>query len=145
MSSLDLRRVDVASILDLRHRVLRAGMPREAASFPGDEVETTLHFAACDGHEPRCCLTLMRSTWDGQPAWQLRGMATDEGLRGTGVGSALVQFAEEAAHDAAPPMPIWCNARLKAMPFYLKHGFVLASEVFEIPDAGPHRRMVKGA
>ena len=35
----------------------------------------------------------------------------------------------------------WCNARLAAIPFYKKLGWKIASELFEIPTAGPHYRM----
>jgi GNAT superfamily N-acetyltransferase len=67
-------------------------------------------------------------------------MAVDESHRGEGVGTALLQ----AAHQAAAPEAIWCNARLTAAPFYTRHGWQTISDVFAISHVGPHVRMLHG-
>ncbi len=136
------RRVAVAEILPLRHRILRAGLPFETACFDGDHDATARHYAACSGDEPACCLSLLRSDWEGRPAWQLRGMATAQDLQGRGLGRRLLEMAvAEARHDD-PGRVFWCNARTSAIGFYEKLGWRVMSEPFDVPTAGPHVKML---
>jgi len=137
-----IRRVTVESILPLRHRILRAGLPAEAAAFDGDADASTLHYAACRGAEPVACLSLMASAWEGRPAWQLRGMATDAPEQGRGLGRRLLEHAVAEGRRTAPDRLFWCNARTSAIGFYERFGWRVASERFDIPTAGPHVRMV---
>ncbi len=139
-----LRTCPVDEIVPLRHRILRAGLPVDMARFPGDDAPDTLHLGAFDADgNAVCCVTMLRADWEGEPAWRLRGMATDDGLRGTGIGSALVPVAERAALALTGPLPIWCDARIRAIPFYERMGYVCVSEFFDIEHAGLHRKMIK--
>ena len=38
---------------------------------------------------------------------------------------------------------IWCNARIKAVPFYKREGFKIIGDEFDIPNIGPHYLMAK--
>src|SRR4051812_37432481 len=86
-------------VVPLRWKVLRAGLPIASARFPGDEVG--IHFAARLAGEVVGCVSLMAAPYalipggTAEPAWQLRGMATAESVRGTGVGAALLRAVEE--------------------------------------------------
>jgi GNAT superfamily N-acetyltransferase len=145
-----IRRVAVEMILPLRHRILRAGMPPESARFDGDEAETTIHLAAltiaasgrADG-EVVGCLSLMLNSFNADPAWQLRGMAVDEAHQRSGLGRELMTRAEEAVAAEGKAGWLWCNARTPAAAFYQKQGWIIVSDVFEIPTAGPHVKMSK--
>jgi GNAT superfamily N-acetyltransferase len=139
-----IRPVQASEIIDLRHRVLRAGLPRSQAMFPGDDLPTSGHFAAyvTANPAPLGCATFHLGTWEGAPAFQLRGMATDPAWVGKGIGTAVLRFAMDSIQSASPIRLFWCNARLIALPFYKKLGWQIASEQFEIPTAGPHFRMV---
>ena len=146
----EIRRVGVEMILNLRHRILRAGLPPESARFDGDEADTTLHWAAfaldaagCAEEQAVGCLSLMLNSWAGEPAWQLRGMAVDEPLQRSGLGRELLARAEETAASLGTAGWLWCNARAPAIGFYQKLGWATVSEVFEIPTAGPHVKMSK--
>ena len=134
-----IRRADVAEILDLRHRILRAGLPWETASFEGDDAATTLHFAAESDGKIVGCATIMLNEWQGEAAWQVRGMAVDESSRGTGIGRCLL----DAIDAAGEVRLLWCNARTPAVDFYKRSGWQVVSEVFDIPTAGPHVKMIK--
>ena len=73
--------------------------------------------------------------------WQLRGMATDPAVRGTGAGRALV--AEGLARVAALGGDlVWCDARLAAVGFYERMGFTVVTEQFDKPEGGPHLGML---
>jgi predicted GNAT family N-acyltransferase len=136
------RRATVAEIMPLRHRILRAGLPFEAARFEGDDEATTRHYAAFEGDDPVGCLSLMISEWDGRPAWQLRGMATDAGVQGRGLGRRLLETAVAEARRDAPDRIFWCNARTSAVGFYEKFGWRVMSEPFDVLTAGPHVKMM---
>ena len=131
-------------LVDLRWRVLRGGMPREAAVFAADHEATTLHFAAIEqGDRTVSCATFHLNQWNEEPAYQLRGMATDPDCRGFGLGRALLLLAEEEVLRTSAIHLLWCNAREPAIGFYQKLGWEVRSDLFEIPTAGPHKKLVR--
>jgi GNAT superfamily N-acetyltransferase len=140
-------------IIDLRHRILRAGLPIKTAHFEGDEEPHTTHYAAFVTHEggkptgkPICCASFMLNMYDRVPAWQLRGMATESVYQGQGVGRQLLEVAQRelGSHpEYAYVEMMWCNAREPAVKFYEKNGWKRRSDVFDIPTAGPHVKMTK--
>jgi GNAT superfamily N-acetyltransferase len=147
VSELRIQCVHAREIIHLRHRVLRPGRSRATAHFEGDDDPTTLHFAVFDdegGGSPICCVSLMRADLDGNPAWQLRGMATDPRHQGRGGGKKLLRFVEGAlAELPEAPRILWCNARMAASGFYASQGWEFISPEFDVPDVGPHRKMRK--
>jgi len=134
--------VPLDEVVPLRHQVLRPGLPRETAIFAGDHDASTRHFAALIGTRVVCCASLMTSAWEGEPAWQLRGMATAPELQGTGLGAILLRHIDSFVL-AHPPRMLWCNARLAAVGFYQKSGWIVCSDQFIIEDVGPHHKMTK--
>lgn len=142
-------KVSLSDILNLRHGVLRAGLPWETAKFDGDDDRHTHHFAAYleDGKYIVCCATFILNDYDDDvPAWQLRGMATEAGYRNRGIGAQLLVSAEarlrhNVVYDHIYTM--WCNAREPSVDFYLQNGWKTVGDKFDIPTAGPHYKMVK--
>lgn len=149
-------------VVDLRHRVLRLGMPRDAAIFPGDDAPDTLHGVAEVAGHIACCATFMPeppppflplppstpSDRDagrgGAGGWRLRGMATDESYRSLRLGSRLLRFLEPLTQQRRPTGLLWCNARIGAVRFYEREGWqVVSPDPYEIPTAGLHHTMVK--
>lgn len=133
--------VSVDRILDLRWRILRAGLPMESACFPGDE--SGLHLAVISEERVIGCASFLLSTFEDHPAWQLRGMAVEPEFQRTGIGQRLLREAETILCRRSNIRQLWCNARLPAVPFYEKLGWTCTSDIFDIPTAGPHRRMTK--
>ena len=140
-----IQKVSPAAIIGLRHKVLRPGLPIETAHFKGDEEgrHYVLFLTDLPENDPVSCLSFMLNECDGQPAWQLRGMATDKSLQGSGLGGALLDWSEQAILLASPVHALWCNARINAVGFYVKHGWEVVSEEFDIPGVGLHRKMTK--
>src|SRR5688572_11104957 len=93
---MSIRAARVEEIIDLRHAVLREGMPLEAAVFEGDDAPDTRHYGAFvrDRRGAVGCATLHLNEWEAEPAWQLRGMATAPEYRGRGVGRMLLEYME---------------------------------------------------
>lgn len=137
-----IRRVELDEIIDLRHAVLRAGLERHTAIFEGDRAATARHYGAFDADRLVGCATAHLNTWEGQPAWQLRGMAVSPTHQSRGIGREVLAFVERDLADM-PVRQLWCNARVPAAPFYQKLGWAIASEPFEIPTAGPHVKMTR--
>jgi len=140
-------RVSIDAIIDLRYRILRAGLPKESAEFPGDDASSTWHIAVFRSAEenalPVTCASFMLNSHKEKPAWQLRGMATDHGQQGRGFGGEFLRYAQVLIAFDSKVRFFWCNARVPAIPFYERHGWKVDSEEFDIPTAGPHKKMVK--
>jgi len=145
--NLAICRVSIEHIIDLRYRILRAGLPRESAQFPGDDAASTWHVAIynspAENASPASCASFMLNSYKDEPAWQLRGMATDEPYQGKGFGGELLRCAEVFIAAGSTVRLFWCNGRVPAIPFYQRQGWKVDSEEFDIPTAGPHRKMIK--
>lgn len=148
----EVRLAQAAEVIDLRHRVLRIGLPREEAIFDGDDAPTTRHaVAVAGGGRIVCCATVMLSPvpaevehYGNRPAFRLRGMATDEAYRGKGLGGRVSHLLEHESQRVQPTGLLWCNARIGAVRFYREMGWeVVSRETYDIPTAGLHHTMVK--
>ena len=135
------RFASLTEILPLRAAVIIAGTARDSPFFPGDDAPSTRHMGVFEGDRCVACATWMQSTWAGEPAMQLRGMATAPDYRGQGLGRLVLAFAEETLRPLA--QVFWCNARVSAAPFYEHMGWRRTSECFQIDGVGPHFRMVR--
>lgn len=143
VAPIEIRIGHAREVIDVRHRVLREGRPRDTAIFPGDEAPDTTHWVAVQADRVVGVVTVMHAPLpdppaavDPVPAWQLRGMAVLPELRGEGLGVRLLH----ATH--ALERPLWCNARAHVVAFYERHGWRVVGPVFEIKGVGPHRRMI---
>ncbi|MED5372905.1 MAG: GNAT family N-acetyltransferase [Myxococcota bacterium] len=131
--------LEPAQVIDVRWRVLRAGRPRETAIFAGDDHALhhgLLHDGAIIG-----VVSLFDNPWEQGGAdlrWQLRGMAILPEFQAHGHGSKLLTAVEDRVSQG-----LWCNARIRAVPFYARGGWQPVGEVFDIPAVGPHQRMFK--
>ncbi len=132
--------VGVGVVLPLRSAVLRDGGP---ADLPGDDDPATVHLAArtADGEvagvvrrSPAPC------PWRGAGApWQLRAMATDEAVRGTGSGRALVTAGLAPVAARAGDL-VWCTARVPAAGSYERMGSTAVTGPSDAAADRPPRR-----
>ncbi len=136
-----VRRATLGEIVALRHRELRAGLPRTSAAFDGDDEPATIHTGAFDGDDVVGCASWMCRPYDGARAYQLRGMATRADRVGGGIGRAVLRFGEHEVATTTGIHLLWCNARVPAVAFYERLGWRVVSEPFDVPTAGPHRVM----
>lgn len=98
------------------------------------ESQAVVGTAAVAPEEPPSILAELKK---GRPAWRLRSMATEPELRGSGVGSAVLQAAIDHVASFGEAL-LWCNARTPARRFYERAGFVAVGEEWIEPDIGPH-------
>ncbi|MGY1649719.1 GNAT family N-acetyltransferase [Geodermatophilus sp. SYSU D01119] len=129
-------------VLPLRSAVLRDGGP---AGLPGDDDPATVHLAArtADGRVAGVVrLSPAPCPWrDARAPWQLRAMATDPAVRGTGAGRALVAAGLALVAGRGGDL-VWCNARVGAAGFYGRLGFAVVTAPFDVPPIGPHVGML---
>jgi GNAT superfamily N-acetyltransferase len=142
VSGIRIERVTVEEIIDLRHVVLRAGLPRESAKFSGDDDPQAVHLAAKMGTKVIGCATFLVNDWNGEQACQLRGMAVDPAEQRRGVGRLLLAEVEVIAAEKKVGL-LWANVRKIAVAFYQNCGWEIASDEFDIPTAGPHFKMIR--
>lgn len=137
------RRAALEEIIELRNSVLIQGTNRDTPFFDGDREIGTLHFGAFLGERTIGCLTFLMNSWENEPAWQLRGMASDPEYRGVGLGAGLLAYAESVLRVTSTVNQMWCNARAGAVGFYQRQGWIAVSNEFLIPGVGSHFKMIK--
>jgi GNAT superfamily N-acetyltransferase len=114
-------------------------LTNDECRFPSDALEGVFHLGFFLGDVLVCVVSLHPQNYGefGGTGYQLRGMATLEPYRGQGFGNQLVNFAIVYLRGLRANY-VWCNARKKAVQFYLNVGFEVISAEFEVPNIGPH-------
>jgi GNAT superfamily N-acetyltransferase len=140
-----VRRVAPEATYDLRHRVLRLHEAPEDLRLAADDDPRAGFFAAQtdDGTIVGTAAVFPESPpWDADAtgAWRLRGMATEERWRSRGIGGDVLEAVVEHVQASGGRL-LWCNARLAAVPFYERAGFVRVGEQWDEPFIGPHVAM----
>jgi GNAT superfamily N-acetyltransferase len=136
---MEVREIKAEETYPLRARVLRPGQPLEASQYPGDGLG--LHLGVVEGGE---VLSTVSAYPENNPLfpeegqWRIRGMATAPEHQGKRYGRALIRKLLSLGREKHIPL-FWCNARERALPFYLREGFTAESELFEVPSIGPHK------
>jgi GNAT superfamily N-acetyltransferase len=90
-----------------------------------DEDDTGLHFGTFYEDKLVSVVSLFQQGGD----FQFRKFAVVPQLQKRGVGNRLLQYITDFAKQQGGTR-IWCNARLSAIGFYTKAGFVLTGESF---------------
>jgi GNAT superfamily N-acetyltransferase len=126
----------------LRLAVLRGDTPSKSVVFTEDDWSGTFHLGVRDGQELVAISTWIPRPHHDEPAVQLRGMATAPGLQGRGVGALLLEAGCERASSMVSL--VWARARDTALPFYLRHGFVVEGDGFiDEQTAKPHHLIIR--
>jgi len=113
------------SIEQIRHEL--TWKLRQKVLYPESEVfdmrmEEDLdgvHFGAFKGGWLVGVISLFQKGDD----FQFRKVAVDPSAQNMGIGSMMLNYVTDFAKVECGRR-IWCNARISAIPFYLKHGFV---------------------
>jgi len=131
----------------LRQRVLRPHETIDQMALPGDQAPGTAHFAAIDDDSDSevvgtASVRCQAPPWPtgGGPNWRLRGMATAEGRRSEGIGALVLAAVFEHVRSHGGGL-LWCNARIPAVEFYRRAGFVTRGQGWVEPAIGPHIAM----
>lgn len=140
MTMLEVVEIDADDTHGLRLSVLRFDTPTKEVSFAEDNLDGVVHLGVRDRGADGQPLVAV-SSWvprryvdpiDGrveEHAVQLRGMATDRALQGSGIGGLLLDEALDRM-AAAGHRIAWARARDAALRFYERHGFAVRGDGF---------------
>ncbi|MBX2995192.1 MAG: GNAT family N-acetyltransferase [Bdellovibrionaceae bacterium] len=135
--------------LELRAKVLKPFLQPHECVVPGDDDPNGFHLGASlelDGPLIGIASFMMERHpalfLEHQNHARLRGMASDPTVRRRGVGRGLVLRGLQELGPRGADL-LWFNARANAFAFYESLGFLYASEMFDLPQIGPHKVMYK--
>ncbi|MGB1610670.1 MAG: hypothetical protein ACPHGX_09750 [Ilumatobacteraceae bacterium] len=135
--------LSAANTHDLRRRVLRVGTVTTSVDFDGDE--SAVHLGVMVDRD-----VVTVSSWfdrrhpdrPGVVGRQLRGMAVEPSLAGTGLGLLLAAGVERMRSDGAGL--VWARARDTALDFYTSRGFEVFGEGYVDLSTGlPHHDVIR--
>ena len=133
-----IKKISADETYEIRLAILRGGMDLPV-EFTGDFDEDTCHFGVFEDDELKGIASFLKNsnTLFDTVQYQLRGMATVQEIRGKGYGKQLLLHAFDVLKEKQVKV-IWCNAREVALNFYLKLGFEIHGDSFDIPEVGEH-------
>jgi len=131
------RKATLGEIRPRREKILIEGTDRDSPEFDGDYDPNTLHMGAFAEGRNIACLSLMPSDYEGQTAYQLRGMAVLPESQKQGFGKSLLNFSEKWLLRQTSARLLWCNARSAAVDYYAKMGWEKVSDEFLIEESVP--------
>ena len=136
-----LTELDPADLVALRRTVLRDGRDDLVATHRFDAEPTSLHLGvvAADGSAVGG-VTVVIDPLPGFATLRLVLMAVDPAVQGSGVGRSLVEAIQDRAAEAG--LDVWAAARVSAVDFYLRLGFLPRGDVFVGPMDLAHRRVL---
>lgn len=142
---MDVKFINAADTLEIRHYVLRPNQPFSACKYPGDNDPDTFHVGGFINGELVSIASLYKEKNPNLPnegQYRLRGMATIQEHQHRGYARYLVDFILEELNGRKASL-LWFNARRNAFPFYEKLGFKYFGNTFELEGIGPHKVMYK--
>ena len=135
-----VKQIEAKDTYPIRNVMLRQGLDLKTCEFENDNDELTIHLGAFIDDKLASVASFYMSSnnhYLDQYQYQLRGMATLDEYQRKGLSHALLKTAFpliKRNHVAK----LWCNARVGAVGFYEKVGFLKDSNEFEIEGVGPH-------
>lgn len=140
---IEIKEISPEQTYEIRLEVLRKGIDLPV-QFSGDTDSETFHLGLFENNKLVGISSFMKTNNSlfNVKQYQLRGMATIPETRGKGYGKALLKYAIEMLKDKKMAI-LWCNAREVALQFYLKLGFKIKGESFDIPNIGIHYVLYK--
>jgi len=140
-----IEKITAAATYPIRHAVLRKGEAFEKCIYPGDDSDLHSHFGLFEGKELVGVVSIYQTKnalFADDKQFQIRGMAVLDAHQKKGYGAALLQHAESYL-KREEQYTIWFNARIIALDFYKKMGFIQIGEPYEIDTIGIHYTMYK--
>lgn len=129
----------------IRHKVLWQHKALDQCGIDIDEQKGAFHLGGFYQGELVCVGSFFKQNhpkFSVQQQYRLRAMATLPKAQKKGVAKALIEFAIKKLKKEEQEI-LWCDARMIAVGFYEKLGFVKSGEQYEIPIIGPHYLMWK--
>lgn len=142
---LEVKEITAKHSYPIRHQVLWQHKSIDECGIDVDEQEGAFHLGVYSKGELVCVGSFFKKNhpqFTAQFQYRLRAMATLPKTQKKGAAKALLEFAFKKLEEEEQEI-LWCDARIIAVGFYEKLGFVKSGEQYEIPIIGPHYLMWK--
>ncbi len=138
-----VREISASQAYDIRKDVLRRNIAL-TEKIKGDFDDTTIHLGVFINNVLVSVATFLQNDYElfNGLQYRLAGMATRDDFQKQGLGRQLILKSEKILKDKKATI-VWCNARVVALDFYRKLGFVTKGDEFDIPQIGRHYIMYK--
>jgi GNAT superfamily N-acetyltransferase len=140
----DIRETRLASVIRIRHHILRPHQAPEETISPGDLHPDAIHLGAYSGESLIGALSAGPEPFphkDVADCWRLRGLAVYPHHRGQGLGAELVTRIISLLRTRNCFL-VWGLARLTVLGIYSRAGFRTYGEIFDVDRVGPHQTIV---
>ncbi|WP_027137112.1 GNAT family N-acetyltransferase [Gaetbulibacter saemankumensis] len=145
LNSFLIKQIDSNTTHLIRGPILRPRKPLKTCIFDGDDLKDTIHLGIYHSDILVGVVTFLNKPQDllsSEKQYQLRGMAVLESYQRQGLGNMLIAHGEQLLKKQNVNT-IWCNAREIALKFYIKNGFKIIGNPFNIKGIGTHYVMFK--
>lgn len=142
---IEIKEITANNTYTVRQCMLRPDRPLKDCVFDKDNSNSTFHLGALHNETVVGVATFIQEATpllSYKKMYQLRGMAVVEDFQHFGCGKALIEYGETLLRKKNTSV-VWCNARVKAVKFYEKCGYITIGVPFEIPKIGIHYVMYK--
>ncbi|MGY6562181.1 MAG: GNAT family N-acetyltransferase [Luteibaculaceae bacterium] len=144
---MEVRFIEPHETFLLRHKVLWPHLETvEECTMEGDTAEGNFHLGVLDMNDMVVAIGSfvqdIHPEFGDQNQYRLRAMASDPDKKGSGLGTLLLNEAFTILQDKGINI-LWCDARLAAVPFYEKLGFIKIGDIYQKPNVGPHYLMYR--
>ena len=129
---------DFEAYYNLRWEVLRKPWEKPKGSEKDEMEDECIHAMALDESGNICGVIRLQN--NGAEEGQIRYMAVKAQVRNKGVGSALIQYAEDKAKNKNLKL-IVLHARENAVEFYLKNHYILIEKSYLMWNKVQHFKM----
>lgn len=133
-------------IMPLRVKVLRKGTPVTHCNYPEDTYEDVIHLGVKNENTVVGTSSWFRKECPdrvGEEALQLKGMAVDDSLQGSGIGVQIIAAGLALATERGVSI-VWARARDSALGFYVRCGFTeIGPGYIDEPTGMPHHNVYR--
>ena len=138
----DLKIIKVSKVLlqKFRKKYLYEGLSDNFSKYKEDNLRTTIHLALLIEDEVISGLTLIKTKFNNNDAFQIRGMFTITDFCYKGYGSQLVKHVK-SKFLINEIKYLWCNSRFEAINFYKKNNFKETGNFFTKNKIGKHKKL----
>ena len=116
------------------------GRKHQNCQYKEDNFRTTIHLALLIEDEVISGLTLIKTKFKNNDAFQIRGMFTITDFCYKGYGSQLVKHVK-SKFLINEIKYLWCNSRFEAINFYKKNNFKETGNFFTKNKIGKHKKL----
>ena len=144
-NAIEVKEITASETYIIRQQVLRPTKTISDCHFDNDEDTNTFHLGLFYYGSLAGVVSYMNknnSDFKATNPYQLRGMAMDVRFQGKKLGNVLLKKGEEILRQKKCDL-LWCNARKKAVDFYMRFNFCTFGKPFQIPEIGEHIIMHK--